>query len=68
MILKPILAADRADRLPHFDGEGSVTISGDEYGRLLDRDRDLTSLEIAGVDNWEGYEQAGEIYREMTGE
>lgn len=43
----------------------TVTISKEEYERLLDRDDFLNALEITGVDNWEGYWLAKEYYEEM---
>jgi hypothetical protein len=42
--------------------EETVTISKTEYEDLLARDRFLTRLQDAGVDNWNGYDYAlGEI-------
>ena len=35
--------------------EEMVTITKAEYDELMDRDEELTRLEAAGVDNWEGY-------------
>lgn len=46
---------------------GTVTIEISEYRALLLRDRFLTALEAAGVDNWIGYDEAQEIYRESSG-
>jgi hypothetical protein len=43
-----------------------VTISSEEYLRLLGRDAELSKLEAAGVDNWEGY--AAAIREEDDGE
>ena len=40
----------------------TVTITGEEYKRLLDSEFELTCLENAGVDNWCGYEMAMEEY------
>jgi hypothetical protein len=39
----------------------TVTISEQEYKTLIDRDRWLSALESAGVDNWEGIEEAMNI-------
>lgn len=36
----------------------TVTISREEYERLIDRDRWLGYLDDAGVDNWPGIEHA----------
>jgi hypothetical protein len=41
-----------------------ITISRDEYERLLDAERYLDALYAAGVDNWDGYSYALEIYNE----
>ena len=37
-----------------------------EMNYLRDRDRLLSALEAAGVDNWEGYDHAVEIYQESN--
>jgi hypothetical protein len=42
----------------------NITITLEEYNRLLRRDAWLDSLEAAGVDNWEGISYAHEIHRE----
>lgn len=42
----------------------TVTISKSEYDTLLDRDRWLCALECAGVDNWQGWDEAIEIRNE----
>lgn len=41
-----------------------VTISRQEYLGLLESRRWLDALEAAGVDNWQGYDDAVDIYRE----
>lgn len=41
-----------------LDNSDTVTIAKSEYERLVARDAFLSCLEIAGVDNWEGYEFA----------
>ena len=41
-----------------------VTITKAEYNRLLDNEFWLECLDGAGVDNWEGYEEAQELYSE----
>jgi len=38
--------------------EETVTISKKEYDKLLNDSRILRALEGAGVDNWEGYDDA----------
>lgn len=44
--------------------QGTVIISSAEYERLTDRDFWLDCLEAAGVDNWQGYDFAREMYEE----
>lgn len=44
--------------------EEIVTITAEEYEDLLDAQRWMAALEAAGVDDWEGYEYAQDIYRE----
>jgi hypothetical protein len=39
-----------------------VQISKEEYEQLLEQQAKLTALEVAGVDNWDGYAIAMEIY------
>ena len=41
-----------------IDMEGTITISMEEYERLVDAESTLEALICAGVDNWEGYEYA----------
>ena len=41
-----------------------VTIPSDEYDELRERDQFLDALEVAGVDNWEGYDMAMDYFRE----
>lgn len=43
---------------------GSVTISQAEYQSLLDDSAFLEALRAAGVDNWEGFDEAVRIYQE----
>lgn len=43
-----------------------VTISKDEYEQLLEDSSFLQCLEAVGVDNWEGYEEAREMYKECV--
>jgi len=38
----------------------TVTISKEEYDRLLKAEETLTALESHGVDNWDGYSDAME--------
>jgi hypothetical protein len=39
----------------------TITISREEYRRLLEQEIKLHVLEAGGVDNWEGYESAMEL-------
>lgn len=44
--------------------EKTVTITEAEYNQLLKDSEWLSCLEEAGVDNWEGYDEAFHIRRE----
>lgn len=48
--------------------EENVVITKKEYDSLLDDSLFLDSLRAAGVDNWEGYSYACEIFREENGD
>jgi hypothetical protein len=39
-----------------------VTISREEYASLLEDSNFLNCLEACGVDNWQGYDYAREMY------
>ena len=43
----------------------NVSISKEEYDELLDKAMFLYALESCGVDNWDYYDMAKEMYREM---
>ena len=43
----------------------TITISKREYESLLNSKKTLESLNMAGVDNWEGYEYAQELYENL---
>lgn len=45
-----------------------ITISEEEYNAMLDRIMWLDALEAAGVDNWQGFDEAREIYKEWMQE
>lgn len=45
-----------------------VEISEKVYLELLDDQNMLAALQAAGVDNWDGYDYALEIYEEMSQE
>jgi hypothetical protein len=44
--------------------EEMVTISKAEYESLLDDRNKLECLDAMGVDNWQGYDDAMQMYRE----
>lgn len=44
--------------------EVMITITQEEYNRLQDSEWKLECLEAMGVDNWPGYDDAMEMYRE----
>ena len=46
----------------------TVTISIEEYNDLLDDAEFLNALRMAGVDNWDGYDEAIDIYQSVGGE
>lgn len=46
----------------------TVTISKAEYDRLLEESVWLSALDAAGVDNWEGVDEARTILREWQEE
>jgi hypothetical protein len=41
----------------------NITITKDEYRRLLNAEDKLSCLESCGVDNWSGYDDAMEMMR-----
>lgn len=45
-----------------------ITITKEEYYQLLEDSEWLSFLEMAGVDNWEGYGYAKDLMREENGE
>lgn len=48
--------------------EEKVTISKEYYEELYENSMWLEALEMAGVDNWEGYDDAREIYKQLKSE
>lgn len=40
----------------------TVTVDLEDYEELVERDAFLSALEAAGVDNWDGYDFAQEIF------
>lgn len=49
-------------------GDKIVMVPQDQYYKLLERDRWLSALEAAGVDNWDGWDEACEILKEWDEE
>lgn len=45
--------------------EEQVTISKTYFDKLVRIEMQMTALESAGVDNWQGYGDAMEIYNEL---
>ena len=43
--------------------EDFITVSLDKWNSMLEDNAFLAALEAAGVDNWEGYEVAYQIYK-----
>ena len=48
--------------------EKTVTITQEEYNHLLEQECWVESLEAAGLDNWQGYEFACQIFKDSWGE
>jgi hypothetical protein len=46
--------------------EETITISKEEYESLLEASDKLLALEGAGVDNWCGYDEAMQLFKEMN--
>ena len=46
----------------------TITIFIEEYNDLLDDAEFLNALRMAGVDNWDGYDEAIDIYQSVRGE
>lgn len=47
--------------------DNNVTITRELYDQLIEDARWLACLEEAGVDNWQGFDEARAIYREWYG-
>lgn len=45
---------------------GMIEIPLEEYEQLINDQNFLLALQGAGVDNWEGYDDACEMFEEMT--
>ncbi len=45
----------------------AITISMDQYNDMLESIRWLDALEAAGVDNWQGFDEAQRSFRENGG-
>lgn len=48
--------------------EETVTITQEEYSELLEESQFLAALRAAGVDNWDGYDNAIDIVSEWDSE
>ena len=48
--------------------EDEVVLSKEKYDSLVEDSLFLEALQSAGVDNWEGYSYACEIFREENGD
>jgi hypothetical protein len=46
------------------EGSKTITISVEEYNRLVNAEKKLNCLESAGVDNWDWYDDAMESFHE----
>lgn len=46
------------------NNDGTVTLTAEEYEELVNQTILLDCLEACGVDNWVGYDDAREMYRE----
>lgn len=49
-------------------GEEMITITKEEYDELIQNYNFMQCLERAGVDNWDGYELAINMYQETEDE
>jgi hypothetical protein len=58
---------DFTDRDPEKN-EDTVTISQEKYDELIEDSNFLNALRAAGVDNWDGYENAQDIIKEWNDE
>ena len=43
-----------------------ISIPQEEYDQLIEDQKWLRALEAAGVDNWEGYDLAQELFQESV--
>ncbi len=43
-------------------GNERITIDFEEYVKLIEAQKELEALKVAGVDSWEGYQEAMNIY------
>lgn len=51
-----------------MDTTNTVTITASEYKKLIEDQLWLQCLEEAGVDNWQGFDEARNIWREYQEE
>jgi len=52
----------------YFERKGMVTITQEEYNKLLEDSNFLEALRGVGVDNWSGYSEAFELLEEWNAE
>lgn len=45
-------------------GDETITITKEEYEHLVENDKFMDALEIAGVEDWHGYDYALDIFSE----
>lgn len=57
----------KASSVTRISGGDTITIPRRQYDRLIDAQDKLDCLEAAGVDNWDGYGEAMELYEEVHG-
>lgn len=48
--------------------EGAIAVPPAEYDKMSEDSRFLCALRNAGVDNWDGYEEAQDMIKEWDGE
>ncbi len=50
------------------DNDSTTTVLTSDYDKLLEESRFLDALRAAGVDNWDGYDEAQTILEGWTAE
>ena len=49
--------------MPDYEEDNMIEVDAAEYDELCDRVWFLNCLEAAGVDNWQGYDDAVDLYK-----